>query len=374
MKTLTSIKNKIFLAYFILLASGAVAYSGDTKVELRRTVSKEFDIDKYSSVEVSNRYGKVEVRPWNNNKVKIDVTVIAKSADKAAAQSKIDAISLNLSKQANTIIGVTSIETENGWNWSLFGGTKVSYEINYVVSMPTNLVLTVENKYGNIFLPEMGNQVNINLKYGNLEACNIGGALRIDMSYSKGTVGSVGDMTGVFSYSDYIGCSGKNISITAKYSKIILDNATSVTANSKYSEMKLGNIGNVTLEADYDDCKIGNISKATLDIDYTDVKILSIGYSLTADVGYGSLTINSLMGTAKTVRISTKYAPIKILNCAPAYVEINGTYMDANFPANFISKTNVQKGSETTIRGYHGKENALASIVIDSKYGDVDIR
>jgi hypothetical protein len=357
----------------VLFVSIALISYADTKTELRKTVSKEFDIDKYSSVEISNRYGRVEVRGWNQNKVKTDVTIIVKSNDKSVAQSKLDEITINLTKQSNTIIGVTTVNSENGWSWSLFGGSKVSYEINYIVYMPNNLMLTVENKYGNIMLPEMDNQVNINLKYGNLEACNISGALRLDMSYSNGIVGNIGDMTGVFSYSHFVGMSAKNVSIDAKYSQVIMDDATSVSALTKYSELKLGNIGAITLRADYDDFKIGDVSKGTFDMDYTDAKIKSISHTMTADISYGSLRIDNITSTAKSVRISSKYAPIDIHNSASANIEIKGSYMDAKVGPNIVTKSNVKNGSSVTLRGYQGKENAVASIVIDSKYGDVKI-
>ncbi|MGB4960472.1 MAG: hypothetical protein WBO36_13415, partial [Saprospiraceae bacterium] len=276
----------------------------------------------------------------------------------------------------NTVIGNTDISSTNtswwtGW-WN--SSENVKMEIDYTIHMPADLHTIIENKYGNIYLPDLTGKTSINLKYGNLQAQDIANDLLMDLAYGKATVGSVKNLSGTFAYSDYRGTDGGNTVLTTKYSKVYLDNAKSVTASSKYDSYKLMNINSLTITGSYDDINIGTVATVNLTTKYTGIVINSLSSALTAEVSYGSLMIENLKTSFKKMIVNTSYAPVKIYGSVPATVEVEGKYFDAQLGADFVSKHKEVNGSNKSYKGYKGSDKTGASIIISSRYGDVIIK
>jgi hypothetical protein len=368
---------KSLLITFVFIAIQFTTLTGKSlDFELKKNFMKEFTSDRSTVLELSNRYGKIDIKTWDKSSVKIDVTVIIKASSKSKAEDKMEQISINLAKNGSNIVGVTEIgNKEKSWwsGWTDFGNN-TKMEINYEVFMPADMTSIIENKYGNVYLPDLKGKTSINLKYGNLQARDISNDLLMDISYGKATVGIVKNLSGTLSYSDYRGTAAGVVILTTKYSKVNLDNVSTLTASSKYDGYKLGSAGTVTLTGSYDDVQIQSVNTATLTTKYTGIDIASLSNTLTAEIGYGSLKIENLKTTLKNITVNSSYAPIKIYGTVPAKVDISGKYFDADLGSDFISKSNVKDGSSKTIKGFKISEKASAEIKIKTSYGDVTIR
>ena len=368
---------KSWLLSLVFLSTQLVTLTGaGLDFELKKAYSKEFTADKATLLELSNSYGKIDVKTWDKSAVKIDVTVIIKASTKSKAEEKMEQISINLAKNGNKIIGVTEIgDKEKSWwsGWTDFGNN-TKMEINYEIYMPAGMASIIENKYGNIYLPDLKGKTSINLKYGNLQARDIGNDLLMDISYGKATVGIVKNLSGTLAYSDYRGTAAAVVTLTTKYSKVYLDNASTLTVSSKYDGYKLGSVGTITLTGAYDDIQIQSVNTATINTKYTGVDISSLNNTMTADISYGSMKIENLKTTVKNITVNTSYAPVKIYGTIPAKIDISGKYFDADLGSDFISRHNVKDGSTKEIKGFKISEKASAEIKIKTSYGDVIIR
>ncbi|MBK9736118.1 MAG: hypothetical protein IPO92_14640 [Saprospiraceae bacterium] len=372
-------RRYLFNTIFLLLISNSTtvrANGFETDVELRKNYTKEYPSDNLTVLELSNRYGKIEVITWDRSFVKIDANVIVKASSKGKAQDKLDEISVNIQKTGNNIVAVTEIDSKNSSWWSGWwsGENNIKIEINYLVYMPAAIHSIIENKYGNIYLPDLKGKTSINLKYGNMEAKNITNDLLLDLSYGKATVGSVENLSGNISYSDYRGTKAKVVLITSKYSKVYLDNAISVTSSSKYDTYKLGVINNLIITGAYDDVEIESLEKGTLNFKYSGVELGSLSNGLTLDISYGSLMVENLKTSFKSMLINTSYAPIKIYGTVPTKVEIEGKYCDTNLGSDFIQKYKNNEDNSVHIKGYKISEKTSATINIKSKYGDIILK
>lgn len=368
---------KLFLFTHTFFASFSCwASMSSLDFELKKVHTKDFTADKNTVVELSNKYGKINVNTWEKSAVKIDVTVIVKASSKSKAEEKMEQISITLSKNGNKVSAITEIGSkEKSWwsGWTDFGNN-TKMEINYEVYMPSDLASIIENKYGNVYLPDLKGKTSVNVKYGNLQARDITNDLLIDVAYGKATVGIVKNLSGTLSYSDYRGTAAGVVILTSKYSKVYLDNASTLTATSKYDGYKIGSAGTVTITGAYNDIQVQSVNTATLNTKYTGIDILSLSNTLTADLAYGSLKIENLKTTLKNINITTSYAPVKIYGTVPAKVDVSGKYFDANLGADFISKNTVKDGSSKEIKGFKISEKASAEIRIRSSYGDVIIK
>ncbi len=345
--------------------------------ELKKSYSKEYPIDQSGTVELSNRYGKIDIKTWNKPSVKVDVIVIVKASNKSNAEDKMQEIGITINKVGNNVVAVTDINSSNQswWSswWNASGNIKI--EINYTVYMPSDQKSIIENKYGNIHLPDLNAKTSINLKYGNLQAQNIDGDLLMDLSYGKATLSNVKNLTASLAYSD-LRCtsSGTTTILNTKYSKVYIDNAKTLTATSKYDNYKITNATTITMTGAYNDITLGTLGSGTFTLKYTGMEINSLGSALTADVSYGSMTIQNLKTSFKKMVVNTSYAPIKVYGTVPCKVDVSGKYFDAQLGADFVANNKVVEGSSKVIQGYKGSDRTGAYVTITSKYGDVVIK
>ncbi len=355
---------------------GLFAATSTEKVDVTKRVTKEFVSNASTTLDVSNLYGKITLKTWDRSFVHIDALVTVKSNSKSKAQEKLDEIAIILKQAGNNISAVTEISSASSSWWSSWwnNSNNVDIEINYTIQLPENLKINLENKYGNIYLPDYKGKTSIILKYGNLEGRNIDNDLLLELSYGKATMGSVTNIVGDIAYSDYRGIHSNTVKITSKYSKIILDDVKTMTSSSKYDHYKLGDVASLTMTGAYDDLQISSLTSGTVNVKYSGVEISSLSNILNMDISYGSLVISNLKTSFKSMNISTSYAPIKLQGMVASKVVIDGKYCDVNTGADFIQKTKSSEGSSISLVGYKISERTSAQINITSKYGDVILK
>ena len=79
-----------FSARLLLLALlVSVAHIG-VAAEFTKTIKKEFDITSDGTTSITNKYGKVEIKTWDRNRVKVDVTIVVKASSESKAQEVFD--------------------------------------------------------------------------------------------------------------------------------------------------------------------------------------------------------------------------------------------------------------------------------------------
>lgn len=365
--------KRILLFVFTISWIGLIAATPTEKVEINKRITKEFASNVATTLDVNNVYGKITLKTWDRSFVHVDALVTVKANSKSTAQEKLDEISIILKQAGNNISASTEIASSNSSWWSSLwnGNNNVNIEINYTIQLPENLKINLENKYGNIYLPDYKGKTSITLKYGNLEGRNIENGLMLELSYSNATMGSVDNIVGDIAYSDYRGNHSNSVKITSKYSKVYLDDVKSMTSSSKYDHYKLGEIGSLTMTGAYDDVQVSSLSSGTINVKYSGVEILSLSNSLNMDISYGSLVVSNLKTSFKNMNINTSYAPIKLYGMVASKVVIDGKYCDVNTGADFIQKTKSSKESSISIIGYKISERTNAQINITSQYGDV---
>ena len=378
MNTKASLFNIFF--YTLCLVFSHSIFASDNALglshEMKKFYTKEFNVSSNDRVNIDNRYGKIEVKIWQKQSVKIDVNVIVKASSQSKAEEKHDEIKIYIDKSGNGVSGRTEIESSNQSWWSSWwnSDTNVKLEINYTVYMPDNQETSLENKYGNIYLPDLKAKSSIVLKYGNLQASNISGDLMLDLAYGKATASQLKNLTTTIAYSDLRFTAADALVITSKYSKVNVDQLKRLVSTSKYDSYRVLSVDHLTMTGAYDDIEIGNVNHATMTLKYTGLDIDQLGGSMTTDLSYGSMTIQSLKPSFKKLIASTSYAPIKIHNSVPSKIDINGKYFDASLGSDFVASNRVVDGSSKVIQGYKGSDRTGASITISSKYGDVMIK
>jgi hypothetical protein len=293
-----------------------------------KTYSKSYTVDAGTRLDINNRYGKVTVNTWSKNEFKVDVQIQV-TADKANDTKKfIDRISINDSKQGQTVSFKTNIDSQS----DLFGSKTSSrkIEINYVIYMPAQNALNITNKYGNVELPDLDGKLVINCAYGDLQA--------------------------------------KSLSNPGNQIKV------------SYGDARIASLKATDLDISYGSLVLGSVDKLNADVKYSSAKIGRISTSGILNVKYGTgVQISNLDENMKNLSVNSKYSNIKLgLNDdedADFDVTVHyGSFNYGNHPVNISAKQPVEEkgfNPTKTFKGRVGKGNIARVININSSYSSV---
>ncbi|MAD98084.1 MAG: hypothetical protein CMB99_12230 [Flavobacteriaceae bacterium] len=333
------------------------------KHEKSKSIKKEFNVSSDAKVDISNRYGNINVTTWDRNEVNIEVVITVKGNDLEDVEERLDDIDVEFNSNANLVEAKTIFGGgSSGWSWWRRNNRKkMSMKINYTVKMPKSNRVNLNNDYGNIYLDEIMGKANINCDYGKIEL----GKLMAD-----------GNSINL----DY--CSSSNIemmksgSINADYSKLNIGKSEEVSANIDYTTLKFEEVDAIDFNADYGGVTVNSAAHVKGNTDYTTIRLGTISKSATLDADYGAIIIKKLTPGFEKVDIETQFASVRIgvdPNVAFSF-EVDTQY--SGFKSNLDGIEYFKKISKTTKKYYEGKYGSASNagtITIKAQYGGISI-
>lgn len=187
---------KICSLLFLLFALTTAAAHADNLDEKRKTYSKSYSLTSNQRVKISNKFGSVDVRNWNRNEVKVDVTIIAFSKDDRAAQAILDNISIE-SNDGNPVLFTTKFAGNTNTK-----GKNSKMEVNYIVYMPAGNPLDIKNEFGSTQIPDWDGEITIKQSFGPIVTGRLQKAKDIDVEFGSLTSSAINNGQIRISYSD----------------------------------------------------------------------------------------------------------------------------------------------------------------------------
>ena len=142
-------KNFITVNLLLLILNSLSAQSDfDT-----RSYSKTLSVDKETTLDVSNKYGTIQITPWNKDSACIRAEIKAYAKDRSKTNKMFDGINVNISGSKYLVRAQTEFSSNINTLFESFKGMTnkiISYdshiEINYYITIPEYLNLRIENK------------------------------------------------------------------------------------------------------------------------------------------------------------------------------------------------------------------------------------
>lgn len=304
------------------------------KSEKVKTYSKSYPVDGNDRIKLINQYGKIMVNTWDQNQIKVDVTIKAQAEDDGSAQKLLDGVKIQDSKEGDDITYRTEIEKLNGsWKfWDLGNNKKHKVEINYTVYMPSHNDLDIEASYCGIELPSLQGKVKISSSYGSLNAENLSNTdNQIEGSYGSVHAASLGGARIDFSYGS-----------------VAIDACGPLKADLSYGSFQLGKLN----------------GSGEFDISYV-----------------GGFKIQQLSNTSKHLKVDASYSSVAVgvSNSNNQSFDITTTYGGFDYGDNKVTVTskNPPDGSKhmgptRNFKGHLGRDGNDGSIDIHTSYGGVN--
>ena len=331
--------------------------------EITKEFHKEF-IAGTKTLEISNKYGDVNIQKWDNDQIVIDVKVTVELPNREKAEKLINYIDVQFSDNDNTISAKTVID--DNFNFTGWGGDSRRFSIDYTVKMPVGTPLTLSNKYGNTDIDELHGLLNIDIKYGNLTAGkitrgNIKPLSKINIAYGKGSIDE-----------------GGWLDITLRYvGKMEITKSQALLLDSKYSKLSLGEISSIVGESKYDNINIEKIRNLVMENGYTETNIGELTKKLNYQGSYGSFSVESIPSGFESIDIETHYMGVRLgIDESASYkLDAKVSYGGLKFNEdNFRNQKRIIENNSSEVSGTVGKDESPSSKVdIVSSYGSVKL-
>ncbi len=349
------------------------------KKEFDKTIKKEFAISADGTVEMINRHGQVDVKTWNENQVKVEVTIIVNAGSEEAAKEVFDRIQIDFDSSSDFVKGETTIETEKkSWMSSWWGGSGNSsnYTINYEVFMPTSCNLKLNNKYGHSTVEKITGKANIIAKYGDVRLDGVDNNLVLNIGYGNAVVANAKDADVIIKYGKLRIEDVRDLNLESKYSKVYITRAGDLETISKYDTYRLGEIRGLNNQGKYDDFEIKSADNITAISRYSDFDIQFLAHRGKFNLEYGDLDIDGLSRDFSKLEVDSKYTgiDIDIEDGADYEFDVATTHANIDYPSSADVHHHIDQSSSRELKGFVGSGNGKSLVHIRATYGGVDIR
>jgi len=139
--------KNIIVASLISLIFNSLSAQSDSET---RSFIKTLPVDKETTLDVSNKYGTIQITPWNKDSAYIRAEIKAYSKDRLKINKMFDGINVNISGSKYIVRAQTEFSSNINTLFESFKGMTnkiISYdshiEINYYINIPeyTSLII-----------------------------------------------------------------------------------------------------------------------------------------------------------------------------------------------------------------------------------------
>ncbi|MEN8158284.1 MAG: hypothetical protein ABFS10_15130 [Bacteroidota bacterium] len=268
----------------------------------RRSLSKQFQVSRESTLEVQNKYGKIQVVTWEKDSVSLEVDILLTESSTSKLKKLKEDISIGFSQNNGHYIARSKFKSEKGRIASelksvshTISGANQHVEINYTVHVPVYLKLVLSNKFGDIYMDDHQGHTDIELSNGVLKANQLKGTTNISLSFARGMVKSMESGTMKLAYSD-----------------MTLDVASQLDLESKSSSLNADSVNVLKINSRRDKLHIQRVEYLYGNSNFTQLWIYDFLKESNLYMKYGKLTIEHIIPEFSKIHVESEYTDLSL--------------------------------------------------------------
>lgn len=279
---------------FVICYLKAQTYSEFKKIE------RSFKVIPSSTVDITNKYGKIHIVKWDKDSVKFIINLSVKTDELEEAEEILKNIDINFSGTHYYVTAKTHFQSdENSFLDDIKKLTEGIVEsesevrIDYTIHVPGYLNLKINNKYGNVYSDDIQGNFDLILSNGDFEANSINGNCVLDLKFGKAVINSLN--TG---------------DITIAYSDLYVKHAKQLSINSKSSEVNIDYINVLKTQSKRDKYYVTETNYLYGQTYFCDYWVYLLNKEVSMEMKYGSLHLEEISSTFSFLNIDSKYTEL----------------------------------------------------------------
>jgi hypothetical protein len=334
-----------------------------------RIFHKTFAAGKETTLEINNKYGTIHMDNWNKDSVSVRVEIEATSSSESKLGKMLSGIRIDFSESSYLIIAQTEFTQSISMLFESFKkitSNIIPYDtrvqINYFVSVPENINLNLENKYGDIYMENNSSEIRISLSNGSFKANSLNKASKLSLTFCDAKINKI--------------VSGN---IEASFSEAVIGESANLNISSVSGRFELKQSGKIHCDSRRDKFMFGKLESIDGDGYFTEFRIDELKNDLTLLTKYGSLNINSVDKSIQNINVNSSYSDMNF-NFDPAASynldirHINAFLKIPEGNSKLEKKTISDDKNEYMTFGTVGKNPGNVRVKIDANRGNIYIK
>jgi len=323
------------------------------KAEIIKKEYRSWPVSKVSSLAVENKFGNIRFMSTRSDSVTISITI--DTDDKNSRSSE------RLAEQIDFAFSFTDGKIGAQTIFSKGFRSKEDFSVNYLINIPIDKNLEVNNSYGNVTLDDLKAKGSFKISYGNFNGNTLlapgNEQIKLDLKYGSATIENANRLRGNISYSKLRTTSINDAELETRYSTIYAEKYQNINANSRYDNYTITNVQHLRADTKFTDWKI---DEATTSIDFINE--------------YGDVRIRKVPKTFQHVAVDNRYGNIRIGISAEATYSLKAEafYCNIIYP-NTKPDSYFKEDNHFKVEAIIGSRNANSKVKIESRYGKVDL-
>lgn len=290
------VKIMNFKRYLLLLLGLIVTDLLAQVPEYSKHISKTYHVNSAFTLDISNKYGKVQLINRNVDSVRIDVDLRIKARDNQKLEKLKQAIEFDFTPGQYYIIahtkfgnsGLDALQDLIDIAGSYFSSNN-AVSIDYTITAPSNITVKIENKFGNVYLDNHEGNLNLSLSYGDIKANRLNGKSFINLVSGDGEV-------------SYIKSGELNVS----YGNFHLREAIDLRTITRSSNVTLDKVHNLNLDSRRDKIFIFDVLSLSGKSYFSTLNITLLTGELTLEGRYGSLFVDKISRSFSAIHLTSE--------------------------------------------------------------------
>ncbi len=285
----------------LALLTGTTVSAQDFKSKMN--LSREFPTTRETTLDIENKYGKIQVVSWEEDRVVIEVEIKVSESSESKLKKLKEDISIDFTGTSNYIIVKSNFKSESGRLASelknvshTLAGANKHVEISYMVKIPPYLNVVLNNKFGDIYMDDHNGDVEIGLSNGALKANRLKGNANLSLNFGTAMIESLGSATLSMSYSDLTLSEASQLDITSKSSKLTADSIKVLKINSRRDKLFFKKVEYLYGESNF-----------------TEIWIYDFVREADLDLKYGKLTIENILPVFSKIDLKSEFTDVSLL-------------------------------------------------------------
>jgi hypothetical protein len=291
--------KNILSILLVLMTINSLSGQNDTET---RSYTKRFHVGKETLLEVNNKYGSIHVTTWKKDSAYVQAEIKAIASNQTKLNTMFEGIRINFTEAANIVRAQTDFTQNINMLFENFKGMTnkiIQYdsrvEINYYINIPDYLNLTIENKYGDVYMERNSGDLSISVSNGSFMADSLGKGSTLKLSFCDATIAYV--------------ASGK---LDASFSEISINETKELSFNSTSCRYKIKKAGILKLESRRDNFDIDHMESLFGNSYFTDYEIGTLRNEINFTTRYGNLNIDNIEKSFRSININSGYTDITL--------------------------------------------------------------
>jgi hypothetical protein len=263
--------------------------------EYTKHISRSFPVNSAITLDISNKYGRVQVITWDVDSVKFNIDMRLRAKD----NQKLEKMKQNVDFEftpgqyflvARTLFGDSGADVFKDIVdiAGAYLSTSNSVTINYTVRVPARLSLKIENRFGDVYFDDYDGTLNLALSYGDLKANRLNGRTEIKLTSGDGEI-------------NYF----KDGQIFISYANMHIRETMKLVAQTRSSVVTIDKSGTIKLDSRRDKLFLNEVGSLTGESYFSAINLVTLHKELALNSRYGDITVDGIQPSFSLISLTS---------------------------------------------------------------------